>query len=298
MIDGPMIDASHAQTNGVHPGAPGISRAAALMDREPLARVLDLGDRASMTILVALLVASVAHGAAAARAAFMSLELARFAALVQDHVAQRVADTYDIDIIKPPEPPPPPPPEPEPEPAKAAPPPTHVPKDAPPPPPAAAQAGAALTKEPDPNEPVDLTNSIVTGPGTSYAGGTTQVGGTSTTPVYNQAARAGGTPGGTGTAPAGVDRSRVASLIGDPEWKCPFPPEADTADINQAQVLIEVQVAPDGRPQGVTVLKDPGNGFGREAKRCAMQKLYGAPLDVNGKPVAGKTKPIRVTFNR
>ncbi|HWL86079.1 MAG TPA: hypothetical protein VNO21_09775, partial [Polyangiaceae bacterium] len=155
-----MIDASHAQTNGVHPGAPRMARAALAHDREPLSRVLDLGNKASMTIAVALLLASIAHGAAAARAAFSSLELFRFAQAVQDRVAQQLAtETYDIDVPKPPEPPPP---EPEPEPAKAPPPPSHAKE--PPPPPAAAQAGAVLTKEPDPNEPVDLTNGFVTGP--------------------------------------------------------------------------------------------------------------------------------------
>ena len=293
-----MIDASHAQTNGIHPGAPGIARAALLADRDPLGRVFELGDKASMTIAIALLVASVAHGAAAARATMFSLDLFRFARTVQDHVTQRLTDTYDIDVTKPE---PEPPPEPEPEPAKAAPPP-HAPKDAPPPPPpAAAKAGAVVTKEADPNEPVDLTNSFVTGPGTTYAGGVTQTGGTSNKAVYNSNARAGGTPGGKGpaTAPPGPDRSRGAGLLGDTNWtNCPFPPEADSEDLNDAYVTVEVVVGTNGKAQQVTVLKDPGHGFAREARQCAMQKTFATQLDGAGNPLVGKTKPFRIHFER
>ncbi|WP_394826858.1 hypothetical protein [Pendulispora albinea] len=295
-----MIDASHAQTNGIHPGAPGIARASALMEREPLGRVFELGNRAGATIAVALLVASAVHGAAAARAALTSLELARFTRTVQAYVQQQLTETYEIEVTKPKEPEPPPPPEPEPEPVKAPPPP-KAPKEAVAPPPAAAAAGAIIDKAPDPNEPVDLTNTFVTGPGTSYAGGTTQSGGTSTKPVYNAAARATGTPGGTGaaTAPPGPSKARAAGLLGDTNWNdCPFPPEADSEDINETWVTIEVQVGVNGRAQGVTIVKDPGHGFARVARQCAMQKPFATELDVNGNAIPGKTKPFRIHFER
>src|SRR5207244_7601202 len=131
-----------------------------------------------------------------------------------------LAATYEVDVEKP-KPPEPPPEEPKPEPkepeaAKAPePPPKEAPKDStPPPPPAAAQAAAVVTAPPD-NEPVDFTNSFVTGNGETFAGGVTQAGGTSTTAVYDRHAQAGGVPGGTGTAhappkPAGPDLSRKA----------------------------------------------------------------------------------------
>ena len=294
-----MIDASHAQTNGAHPGAPGIAHAALLVDRDPLGRVFDLGNKASLSIAIALLLATAVHGAAAARAALTSLELAHFTLAVQAYVQQQITtETYDIEVVKQKEPDPPPP-EPEPEPAKA--PPPRAPKEAAPPPPAAAAAGAVVTKEPDPNEPVDLTNTFVTGPGTNYAGGVTQSNGTSNKAVYNNNARASGTPGGTGpaTAAPGPDRSRIAGLLGDTSWTdCPFPPEADSEDINETWVTIEVQVGVNGKAQQVTIIKDPGHGFARVARQCAMQKPFATQLDINGNPVAGKTKPFRIHFER
>ncbi|WP_394837660.1 energy transducer TonB [Pendulispora rubella] len=292
-----MIDASHAQTNGIHPGAPGIARAALLVDRDPLGRVFELGSNASKGIAVALLIASAAHAAAAVRTAMMSLDMYRFARSVQEHVAQRLVDIYEIDEVKPPEPPPP---EPEPEPAKAAPPPPKAPKDAPPPPPPppeAAKAAAALTA--DPNDVVDFSNTIITGKSDSFGGGVTQSNGTGKA-VYNPAARAGGTPGGTGTAPPPppMDRSRAAGLLGDQNWNCPWPSEADSESVDEAYVTVEVLVGTNGRAQQVTVVKDPGHGFGREARQCAMQKPFATQLDVNGNPVAGKTKPFRIHFER
>ncbi len=75
-------------------------------------------------------------------------------------------------------------------------------------------------------------------------------------------------------APSGPDRSRTASLGGGGEWSCPFPSEADTAQIDEAYVTLQVDVKPDGTPGTVRVVNDPGNGFGREARRCAMNKHY------------------------
>jgi hypothetical protein len=46
------------------------------------------------------------------------------------------------------------------------------------------------------------------------------------------------------------------------------------------------------------VLADPGNGFGREARRCAMAKRYAAALDRDGGAIAGTTRPFRVHFSR
>ena len=54
----------------------------------------------------------------------------------------------------------------------------------------------------------------------------------------------------------------------------------------------------DGRPTGVTVLKDPGYGFGRKARECAMRKTFNTALDREGRPVAGKTKPFKIHFER
>jgi protein TonB len=222
------------------------------------------------------------------------------------HTAQAAAAEApgEIDVMREEPPPPPPaPPEPTQEPeAKPAAPPPRAAHEPPPPPPAPAQAAKVLTQEPDPNEPVDLTgNTIVQGNSDSYAGGMTASNGTNPNAVRAIPAPT-GVPGGTGPvqaappAPA-VDRSRGASLQGGSEWSCPFPPEADTAQVDEAYVTLQVDVGPSGAPTNVRVLSDPGNGFGREARRCANSRRYTTALDPAGTPIAGSFK-TRVHFQR
>jgi len=290
---------NHA-TNGVSLST--TPRGRATPGREPLARVLDLDGKTATTVAVAGILAIFVHGTAVARTALVSLDLLRWTEDLNARVALRLAETIDVETLKPPEPPPPPPPEPDPpkEVVKAPPP---APKDAPPPPPpAAAQAGRVLTQEPDPNEPVDLTNSFVQGNATTYAGGVTQAGGTSNTAVYNPNARATGVPGGTGAPQAPpapvVDRSRAAGLSGSSDWKCPWPSEADSEQIDDAYVMVQVTVGPNGRASQVRVLQDPGHGFGREAQRCAMKETFTTALDRDGNAIAGVTKAFRIHFER
>ena len=211
----------------------------------------------------------------------------------------------EIDIVRE-EPPPPPPPEPIKEEVKPEPvlPSAHVtaPKDAPPPPPAPAQAAKVLTQEPDPNDPVDLTkDTIVQGNADSFAGGLTASNGTNTSAVHALPA-ATGVPGAAGPVaapapPSGPDRSRKASLGGSSQWNAPFPPEADTAQVDDAYVSIQVDVRADGTPAAVRVLMDPGNGFGREARRYAMTKRYASALDHDGNPIPGSLQ-VKVHFSR
>jgi protein TonB len=207
----------------------------------------------------------------------------------------------EIEVMKE-DPPPPPPPQAEPE-AKTEPaPPPRMPHEAPPPPPAPAQAAKVLTREPDPNEPVDLTgNTIVTGNATDFPGGLTASNGTGANAVRSLTSPT-GVPGGTGAPsapppPPGPDRSRPPSLAGGSDWNCPFPPEADTAQIDEAYVTVQVDVRPDGTPGSVAIVSDPGNGFGREARRCAMSKSFQAALDHDGNAIAG-TKKVKVHFSR
>jgi protein TonB len=170
--------------------------------------------------------------------------------------------------------------------------------------PAAAQAGAVLTKAADPDEPVDLTG-FVNGTAAMYAGGVTEQGGTSTDAVYNRNARKGGVVGGTGTAinvppppPPGPDRSRPAGLEGASEWKCPWPSEADAEQIDEAYVTVQVTTTADGTAESVNVVNDPGHGFAREARRCAMRERYKTALDHDGNPIRGVTKAFRIHFER
>lgn len=294
--------------------AAGGSQPGAAPARDPLEGVLAMGPRIPAGVLAltaAFAILLHAGVAAAATAAVIFADMLAWQRQIHASIEAKLSQTYDVDLVKPPEPEPPPP-EPEPEPEKEEPKPEpppvkqEVPKDEPPPPPpAAAQAGAVMTQEPTPDEPVDLTgNTFVTGSGSTYAGGTTQAGGTSKSAVYSPHAVATGVPGGTGTAPAPppppkVDRSRAAGLLGSTDWSdCPFPGEADAEQIDQAYVTIQVKVKPDGTADSVQILQDPGHGFGREARKCAMRKRYTTALDVDGNAVGGTTKPFRVRFER
>lgn len=214
--------------------------------------------------------------------------------------AGTIETTQDIEVTEAPAPPPPPPPpEPEPETKPAAPQPRAVHEAPPPPPPA--QAAKVLTQEPKPDEPVDLTgNTIVQGNADTYAGGFTTANGSSTAAV-NTTPSPTGVQGGTGPVNApppqmAPDLSRPASIGA---WSCSdFPEEADTAQVDEAYVMIQVDVDANGRPATVKVLQDPGNGFGRQAKICAMRQRFQPALDRAGNPVAGSTKAFRVHFSR
>lgn len=217
---------------------------------------------------------------------------------MRDRVAASAPE--EIEVMKEDTPPSPPPQaEPDTKPEAVAPPPRA--HEAPPPPPSPAQAAKVLAQEPDPNEPVDLTgNTIVQGNADTYAGGFTAGNGTNANAVRSASSPA-GVPGGTGPVrpapPAGPDRSRAAS-IGDSDWNCPFPPEADTDQINDARVSLEVDVRSDGTPSVVRIMTDPGNGFGREARRCAMSKRFVTALDHDGNAIAAPTRPFTVHFQR
>ncbi len=272
--------------------------------REPLSRVMDLGGKTTMVIVLALALAVVVHGSAAARVALIATELLQWTQVTRLRINERLAATYEVEAPKEEKPPEPEPvkEEPKDEP-KLAPPPKDTPKDtAPPPPPAAAQAGAVLTQQPDPNEPVDFTNSFVSGSSATYAGGVTQANGTNDKAVYDRHAQAGGVPGGTGTAPAppapvGPDRSRNASIAGSKQWNCPWPAEADTEQIDSAVVGVEMTISADGKLVSFKVTKDPGHGFGREARLCAQRERYESALDRDGRPVS-QVRKLNITFER
>jgi TonB family protein len=78
---------------------------------------------------------------------------------------------------------------------------------------------------------------------------------------------------------------------------CGFPPEATTAQVEAASVLLTVRVAADGKIVSVSVISErpAGYGFGARAKRCIQRAQFQAALDVAGHPVVSNTPPI--TFN-
>jgi periplasmic protein TonB len=235
-------------------------------------------------------------------------QLEAFSASVSKVVRERLKRTLDIELEKekpPPEPerPQEPEPEPEPQPVKAPPPPPPAGEKAPPPPPPPAEAAKILAAAPNPDEPLDLTGDVgfVTGTGERFVGGVTATTGTGKKAVYGQTAKD-GVEGGTGkpqpTPPAyvGPDLSRPAGL--SPSFrKPPFPPEADVAQINNAQVPLVFTVNPDGTASNVTVLSDPGYGFGAQAKRAVLANKFQPTLNKAGKPVVGTMK-LTITFRR
>ncbi|HEY8943069.1 MAG TPA: energy transducer TonB, partial [Polyangiaceae bacterium] len=79
---------------------------------------------------------------------------------------------------------------------------------------------------------------------------------------------------------------------------CGFPAEADIEGINYAVVTLAVTVGSDGRAKSVTVVKDPGYGFGKLARTCAVRKPYITALDPYGKPLTRTTPPFNVRFER
>ncbi len=300
------MDAQASYTNGASRRLPG-GRAAVGVEgsnEDPLRAVLSIG-KASSGVVVGVILAILLHGTAAARAALIPVEMFRWTEHAAASVHAKLSPEIDLDVLKEPEPPPPPPEEVKEPPKEEAPPPPALaikePPKEPPSAPAAAKAAAVLTADPDPNDPVDLTNSIVTGTSSTFAGGTTQQGGTSDVAVRNLAAKAGGVAGGTGTVPNGappVDRSRMASCGAETSWDCPFPPEADTAQIDEAAVTLRATVGANGSVLKVEIVKDAGNGFGREAKRCAMARRCQPAFDASGTAVEGLSKNVVVHFSR
>ncbi|CAN5261544.1 hypothetical protein BH09MYX1_BH09MYX1_17720 [soil metagenome] len=261
-----------------------------LADGDPFFRMLAFG----------IVGACLFHAAFAIRIAYIHAELISWA---ETSLSSFVEARMDRTIMIEPETVPDKLPEPPPDPVKDdTPPPPVATTDTPPPqaPPAAAQAAAIIAAAPDPNDPLDLTGTFVTGTADHYAGGTTQQSGTSTVAVRATGVAATGQPGGTGTGtapPSSVDRSRAVQRAGTGDWKCPFPPEADLEQIDDASAIVAVTIGVDGRVQSATIDQDPGHGFGREARSCALRESYSAALDRDGKAIVG-TKKFRVLFTR
>jgi periplasmic protein TonB len=217
---------------------------------------------------------------------------ASFAAELAAQIHDAIAAERSVDIKLPPPPPPPPPP---PEVAAKAPQPAvreHARAAAPHHAPAApAQAGRIAAATP---APLDFTGSaFVVGSGPTYAGGTTTAQGTSRAPVTGAVA-----PGARGDGQAARSRARAVS-IDQASWNCPWPAEADARQVDQETVVLRVAVRADGRVDRVDVLADPGFGFGRAARDCALaSRAFTPALDASGTPVAAMSPPIRVHFYR
>jgi protein TonB len=164
--------------------------------------------------------------------------------------------------------------------------------------PAPSHAAAVLTRPDHANDPLDFTDSFVVGSASTYAGGATaaQGIGSGAGPVPVPSAQPSPPPAPPPSSP-GPDRHRNPSVAGGDEWRCPFPPEADAADVDSAVATLRVAVDASGTVHSVSVQSDPGHGFGREASRCALTRPWSPALDHDGKPIDG-VAVVRVRFVR
>jgi len=277
-----------------------------LPDFDPIARLRALTSRENrIGMSIGLAGALLVHGAAAAHGLSSLLSLEAFSSAIRSAVQDDMRAVYAVEVAKPP-PPAEPTPEPEPEKPQVAQKVPSQPAQPKEPPPAPAQAGKVLTAEPDPSEPLDLTDQgFVTGEGDKFVGGVTAANGTSKVAVRDTNAKIGGVPGAKGTGapappagPAKIDLTRPATPATFDWADCGFPPEADVEQIDFMKVSVVVTVGVDGRAINATVLNDKGYGFGRLARQCAMRKTYNVGLDANGKPTTTTTPPIVVRFTR
>lgn len=221
----------------------------------------------------------------------------------RDLEREAIVDLDDVPL-PPAAPPAAPPPD---EPPPAAPPPRPVAPSSPRPatlpraaqapaaPPPPAQAGDVVAQETDPNAPADLTgDTIVTGQGAAYAGGVTRSDGTRTRAVSPSEAAP---PSDQPPAAPGPDRSSKVALLSE-DWSCAWPRAAGSELIDEQVVVLRAVVRPDGHAESVTIVEDPGFGFGAQARECALRTRFQPARDVAGKPIRAQSPPIRVRFTR
>lgn len=158
---------------------------------------------------------------------------------------------------------------------------------------APAQAGQIVAAVPTANQPIDFGDAFVVGEGAVFAGGHTTSSGTAKHKVEGPVAAQPEPPRAEAKTP---DLSKPLSLS-DPDWTCPWPREADDMDIDQQIAIVKVQVSAEGRCESVSVVRDPGHGFGAQAARCAHEAAFAPALDARGAPTRGSAA-IRVRFVR
>jgi protein TonB len=94
-----------------------------------------------------------------------------------------------------------------------------------------------------------------------------------------------------------ADASRGPGLAAGANWDCPFPEEADEREIAHAVVTLRVDVAANGGIDAVAIVSDPGAGFGREARRCALRKRWSPGRDRSGRALTASVL-VHVKFDR
>jgi protein TonB len=82
------------------------------------------------------------------------------------------------------------------------------------------------------------------------------------------------------------------------EWRCPWPRQADDAQIDEQVAVVRVVARADGSVESTALIDDPGYGFGAAAMACALGRRFIPARDRDGRPVRAKSPPIRVRFTR
>ena len=126
-------------------------------------------------------------------------------------------------------------------------------------------------------------NPLVVGSASAYAGGPTTI------------------PGGSGGdgAGGGHDLSLPARLGGAVQWTCPWA-ERFNNGINDGRIIVAhvaVEVDVDGSAVRARVTDDPGYGFGRTARGCALQGRYIPGRGADGRIARVWTESFRVIFD-
>jgi protein TonB len=283
-------------------------------DRTPvvLGPVLDLGrSTVRVGLVLGALLALIPHTYASVRSQTALFDMLHWVQETRGPIHDYFWTLYDVELPKETtQPKEEPPPEPEPPP----PPPTEQPapkinddpyKETPPPQAAApAKADDIYNAKDDGQQPLDFGTMVDNDGGKGSGHGVQANEGQGTAPVTQKGTKIDGTPGGTGTgtapaaAPPAPDKSRPPTLAGSTSWNCPFPAEADAEGRDSAVATIIVKVRPDGSPESVSVVNDPGSGFGRAARSCALTRRYQPGLDRDGNATTASTPPIRVRFSR
>jgi protein TonB len=290
---------------------------------DPWEKLRRLGPSSSLVSIVPwVAIALLAHTGAIASPNMTMLPMRQHVRTMRVQLDDYFGGTIDIDVDPQKEDKPPaksePQPEPEPEPEDPKSPPT-------PPPPTRANQEAPKAKEDDYGEarPAAAEAAAILNSGeakgedlteftmphkdgsTATPSGWTSSEGTAKTPVRDPRADAKGKEGargngdGDGNGPQKrVDRSRPAMPVSTSLSDCPFPPQADMAQIDNAVVEVTVSVDPHGRATQASVRADPGYGFGGQARRCALAMRYQPALNPNGDAIAGSTPTLRFRFNR
>jgi protein TonB len=146
-----------------------------------------------------------------------------------------------------------------------------------------------------------MTNTFVTGSASTYAGGTTTPTGTGTSAAHGGPPLPPPPPRPAPRQPPppspAPDRSRPPGVAGGLQWSCPFPPEADADQIDGAVVGIRADVDASGQVKNVAIVSDPGHGFGRAARRCALARTWIAALNRDGAATDGSVV-VNVRFAR